>query len=76
MEPSDLDETARVLQEHGPIIYDVLRNRFKHETIVTLAEYLSALKDNVEDEDTEPQTFFSKIWDLFAGKPAKRRRLA
>lgn len=75
MDPSDPEETTRVLQEHGPIIYDVLRNRFKHETILSLAEHLDALK-KVEDQRTEPQTFFSKIWDLFAGKPAKRRRLS
>jgi hypothetical protein len=72
--PADTDETTRVLQEHGPIIFEVLRNRFKHETILTLAEHLDSLKI-VEDEPAESPSIFSKIWDLFAGKPAKRRRL-
>ncbi|GAX16658.1 poly(A)-specific ribonuclease [Fistulifera solaris] len=70
----DPDETTRVLQEHGPIIFEVLRNRFKHETILTLAEHLDSLK-NADEELAESQSIWSKIWDLFAGKPAKRRRL-
>lgn len=73
--PSDLEETTRVLREHGQIIYDVLRHRFRRETIVSLAEYLDALKKD-EEEQIEPQSLFSKIWDLFAGAPAKRRRLS
>jgi CAF1 family ribonuclease len=65
------EELNRILGQHGSLVYEALKNRFKTQTIVTLEDHLKAVLPSVDSSlNTSGGSFvewLGKLWSSIVG---------